>query len=200
MGRLDVASIESIQEFKLAFGDTRLNVLLNVAGMSNNLFYTSVSYPLAGVMPNKASDTLNGLTVDMVNTAFTINTFGPFFLTQALMPNIISASGPRHIAVVSSRVGSITDNTSGGLYAYRASKTAVNSFFKTMSVELKDRNIVVSMLHPGFTKTGLDADVWNMKEAVGPEEAATKLWNVVKSKQIEDTGKFWHREGNELPW
>lgn len=151
-------------------------------------------------MPNKGSDTLNGLTLDMVNTAFSINTFGPFFLTQALLPNILAASGPRHIAVVSSRVGSIADNTTGGLYAYRASKTAVNSFFKNMSVELKDKNVVVSMLHPGYTKTGLDPDVWSMQEAIGPDEAAEKLWRVVKSKGIEETGRFWHREGNELPW
>lgn len=155
---------------------------------------------LPGVMPNKHYDTLNDLTLEVVNTTFSINTFGPFFLTQALMSNILAADGPKHIAVMSSRVGSIGDNSSGGAYAYRASKTAVNSIFKNMAVELKEKGIVVSMLHPGFTKTGLDPDIWKMEEAVEPEEAASKLWQVLKGKDIKDTGKFWHREGMELPW
>ena len=154
----------------------------------------------SGVMPNKHYDTLNDLTLEVTNTTFAINTFGPFFLTQALMPNILAAEEPKHIAVMSSRVGSIADNSSGGAYAYRASKTAVNSIFKNMAVELKDKHVVVSMLHPGFTKTGLDPDVWKIEEAVEPDEAASKLWQVLKSKGINDTGKFWHREGMELPW
>lgn len=158
------------------------------------------THVLTGIMPNKHYDTLNGLTLEVANHAFSINTFGPFFLTQALLPNVLAAAEPKHIAVMSSRVGSIGDNSSGGSYAYRASKTAVNSLFKNMSVELKEKNVVVSMLHPGFTKTGLDPDVWKMKEAVEADEAASKLWEVLKSKSVEDTGKFWHREGMELPW
>ena len=116
------------------------------------------------------------------------------------MDNILAAPAPRRIAVTSSRVGSMADNSSGGYYAYRASKTAVNSFFKNLAVELKDKDVVVSMLHPGFTKTNLDPNIWKIPEAVEPEEAASKLWKVVKSTGLEDTGKFWHREGQELPW
>ena len=101
---------------------------------------------------------------------------------------------------MSSRVGSIADNSSGGSYAYRSSKTAVNSIFKSMAVELKKQGVVVSMLHPGFTKTNLDERVWEMKEAVEASEAAGKLWAVLKARPLEDTGKFWHREGSELPW
>lgn len=159
-----------------------------------------MTHLLTGIMPNKHYDTLNGLTLDVVTNTFSINTFGPFFLTQALLPNILAADDPKHIAVMSSRVGSIGDNSSGGSYAYRASKTAVNSFYKNMSVELTEKNVVVSMLHPGFTKTGLDPDVWKMEEAVEPDEAASKLWEVLKTKDVKETGKFWHREGMELPW
>ena len=94
----------------------------------------------------------------------------------------------------------MADNSSGGSYAYRASKAAVNSVFKNLAVELLEKNVVVSMLHPGFTKTNLSKDVWKIPEAVEPEEAASKLWGVVKGKKLEETGKFWHREGMELPW
>lgn len=151
-------------------------------------------------MPPKESDTLTGLTLPVMENTFAINTFGPVMLTQALLPNVLAAPSPRRIAVVSSRVGSIGDNSTGGYLAYRASKTAVNSFFKSIALDLKEKDVVVSMLHPGFTKTNLDPDIWKIKDAVEPEEAAGKLWKVLQGKQLEDTGKFWHREGMELPW
>ena len=151
-------------------------------------------------MPRPPSDALRTVTLETLQSTFAINTFGPLLFTQALLDNVLAAPAPRRVAVVSSRVGSLADNSSGGLYAYRASKTAVNSFFKNLAVELKDQDVVVSMLHPGFTKTNLDPDIWKNPDAVEPEEAASKLWKVVQSKGLEDTGKFWHREGQELPW
>lgn len=151
-------------------------------------------------MPPPTNDALRTITQETLNSTFAINTFGPLLLTQALLDNVLGAPSPRHIAVVSSRVGSIADNASGGHYAYRASKSAVNSIFKNLAIELKDQDVVVSMLHPGFTKTNLDPDVWKIPEAVEPDEAAGKLWKVLLSKGIKDTGKFWHREGQELPW
>ena len=184
IGRLDVTSIDSIWEFKSSFGEQPLDVLLNIAG----------------IMPPKESDTYDKVTMQIINQAFAVNAFGPVMLTQALLPNILKAKAPRTLAVVSSRVGSIADNTSGGYYAYRASKTAVNSFFKTLAVELKGKEVVVSMLHPGFTNTNLDPDIGKMPGVVEPGEAAGKLWKIVKAKKLDDTGKFWHREGQELPW
>lgn len=152
-------------------------------------------------MPDKKQDTLENIDLQTLERTFAINTYGPLLLTQALLPNVLAVQeGPRHIMVVSSRVGSIGDNSSGGIIAYRASKTALNSFFKSIALELKEKHIVVSMLHPGFTRTNLDPDVVKMADVVEPEEAAAKLWKVLQSKGIEDTGKFWHREGMELPW
>ncbi|KAG9728562.1 hypothetical protein KCU73_g12343, partial [Aureobasidium melanogenum] len=77
---------------------------------------------------------------------------------------------------------------------------AVNSIGKSLAMDLKDKGIAVSLLHPGIVKTGLDPTAADTYEAVMPDEAATKLWKVWQSKNIEDTGKFWHREGQELPW
>jgi NAD(P)-dependent dehydrogenase (short-subunit alcohol dehydrogenase family) len=151
-------------------------------------------------MVTKEKDNIEDLTLDMINTSFNINTFGPFLLTQALLPNVLAARGPRHIAVMSSRVGSIGDNTSGGYLSYRASKTAVNSLFKSIALDLREKEVVVSMLHPGFTKTNLDPDIWKIQGVVEPEEAASKLWKLLQSKGMGDTGKFWHRDGMELPW
>ncbi|KAG2162195.1 hypothetical protein JADG_001934 [Aureobasidium aubasidani] len=112
----------------------------------------------------------------------------------------LETASEARVGIVSSRVGSIADNSTGGIYAYRASKAPVNSIGKSLAMDLKDKGIVVTLLHPGIVKTGLDPSAANTPEAVLPDEAASKLWNIWQSKGIEDTGKFWHREGQELPW
>ena len=101
---------------------------------------------------------------------------------------------------MSSRVGSIADNSSGGSYAYRSSKAALNSISKSMAMDLKDKGVVIVIMHPGYVKTGLDPSSHTMSEAVMPDEAAEKLWKIFMSKSIQDTGRFWHREGFELEW
>ena len=151
-------------------------------------------------MPDPETDTREKVDLKIMQRAFAVNTFGPLLLTQALLPNVLAASSPRRIGVVSSRVGSIADNSSGGYYAYRASKCAVNSFFTNLAVELKEKDVVVTILHPGFTKTNLSPEIWKIPGVVEPEVAAGGLWKIVKSKGLEDTGKFWHREGQVLPW
>lgn len=121
------------------------------------------------------------------------------FVTQALLPNLLKAKTPK-IGIVTSRVGSIGDNSTGGMYAYRSSKAAANSIGKSMAMDLQDKNITVLLLHPGIVRSGLLPDTTS-PEAVEPVEAATKLWNnVVKPRGMESTGKFYHREGQELPW
>lgn len=120
-------------------------------------------------------------------------------LTQALLPNLLQSKTPK-VGMMSSRVGSIGDNSSGGSYAYRSSKAALNSICKSMSVDLKDKNVVIVVMHPGFTNTPLVPREHQHPESVEPEEAASKLWKILMSKGMEDSGKFWHREGYELPW
>ena len=94
----------------------------------------------------------------------------------------------------------MADNSSGGSYAYRSSKAALNSISKCMAVDLKDKGVVVVIMHPGIVKTGLDANSHTMTEAVEADEAAEKLWKILMSKKLDDTGRFWHREGMELEW
>lgn len=144
-------------------------------------------------------DSLSTTNPTVLNKTFSVNTTGPLSLTQALLPNLRKSSSPR-IGNMSSRVGSVGDNTSGGSYAYRASKAALNSISRSMAVDLKEVGVVVVIMHPGYVKTGLSPWDHNLPEAVEPEEAASKLWKVLMSKGIEDTGRFWHREGQELPW
>ena len=153
-----------------------------------------------GVAAGSEVDGLTNSTLDIFQKTFAVNTYGPFFVTQTLLPNLQAASSPK-IGIVSSRVGSIGDNSSGGHYAYRSSKAAVNSIGKSIAMDLKDKGITVLLLHPGFVKSNLLPNANMPPETVLPDEAAEKLWrNVVKPKGIEQTGTFWHREGFELPW
>lgn len=180
-----MTSVDSITTFKQSqIKDEPLDLLLNIAGIA------------AG----SETDSLTSSTPAIFQSTFAVNTFGPFFTTQALLPNL-RASPSAKIGIVSSRVGSIGDNSSGGHYAYRASKAAVNSVGKSMAMDLKPDGIAVLLLHPGFVKSNLLPDAKMPPETVLPDEAARKLWeNVVKPKGMEQTGTFWHREGFELPW
>lgn len=71
---------------------------------------------------------------------------------------------------------------------------------KNLAVELKAEGVVVVILHPGIVRTGLIPGAGDVPGAVEPDEAASKLYKILVGKEIEDTGKFWHREGEELPW
>ena len=146
-------------------------------------------------------DSLETTTYSTLLKTFSTNTFGPLLLTQALLPSLLMSPHPR-IGLMSSRVGSIADNSSGGSYAYRASKAALNSIGKSMAVNLKEKGVVVVLMHPGYVKSGLvpTEKMEQVKEAVEPEEAAGKLWKVLMEKGLGDSGRFWHRDGMELPW
>jgi NAD(P)-dependent dehydrogenase (short-subunit alcohol dehydrogenase family) len=182
--QLDVTSTSSIDAFKKELRDESIDLLLNVAG----------------IMASPDKDGLETTSLSVLEKTFAVNTFGPLLLTQALLPNLLKSSSPK-ICIVSSRVGSIADNSSGGSYAYRASKAAVNSIGKSLAMDLKSKNVPVLLLHPGIVKSNLMPGVSMPAEAVMPDEAAKKLWeNVVKVKGMESTGTFWHREGFELDW
>ncbi|KAH0847760.1 C-factor [Fonsecaea pedrosoi] len=184
VAEVDVTSPESIQKFKDTLGDTAVDLLLNIAG----------------VAASSEDDSLTTSNLQVFQRTFAVNTFGVFLLTQALLHNILKASKPK-IGIVSSRVGSVGDNSSGGHYAYRSSKAAVNSIGKSMAMDLKDKGVTVMLLHPGYVRTNLLPGAKMPPETVEPDEAARKLWvNIVSQKTIDDTGKFWHREGFELPW
>lgn len=108
-------------------------------------------------------------------------------------------------AIMSARVGSISDNTSGGWYTYRASKAGVNQLVKGFDIFLKQKSgdkAVVVGLHPGTVKTGLSEQFWasTAKEKLfSPEYAAERLAGVVGGLNVEGRGKCWDWKGVEIP-
>ncbi|KAF6218978.1 hypothetical protein HO133_005522 [Letharia lupina] len=205
----DASSEASIQTFATGFKGRQADLILKIAGVLHLGISKRIPVPgfiadavrLPGIMAPHEQDTLEPTTHSVLLRTFSTNTFAPLLLTQALLPSLLLSPHPR-TGLVSSRVGSIADDSSGGSYAYRASKAALNSVGKSMAIDLEEEGVVVVLMHPGYVKIGLDTSgkTHQMKEAVEPEEAAEKLWKVCMGNGIGETGRFWHREGMGLDW
>jgi NAD(P)-dependent dehydrogenase (short-subunit alcohol dehydrogenase family) len=151
-------------------------------------------------MPVPQKDALETVTLQTLETTFAVNAYGPLLLTQALLPYLLLAPEPK-VAVMSSRMGSIGDNASGGAYAYRASKAAVNAVFKSLAVDLQARGVAVVLLHPGIVRTNMTAGLADTgSAAVEAGQAVEELWAVLRGKGVQDSGRWWHRSGEELMW
>lgn len=138
-------------------------------------------------------DSLDALDTGSILEQFTVNALGPLCVTQALLPKLSAGS---KVAIVTSRMGSVTDNTSGGMYGYRMSKAAVNMAGMSLAHDLKRFGISVALLHPGFVRT----DMTGGKGYISPSEAAHGLIAQIMRMTNDNTGSFWHSNGEELPW
>lgn len=138
-------------------------------------------------------DSLDALDTDSLMEQFRVNAIGPLCVTQALVPKLSSGS---KVAIVTSRMGSVTDNTSGGMYGYRMSKSAVNMAGMSLAQDLKTLGISVALLHPGFVRT----DMTGGNGYISAAESAQGLIAQIMRMTLENTGSFWHCNGEELPW
>ena len=138
-------------------------------------------------------DSLDQLDFEAMERQFRVNTLGPLRVTTALMDNLRPGSKS---FVITSAMGSISDNTSGGYYGYRVSKAAVNMAFKSLSVDMEDRGIGAFMLHPGYVIT----DMTGHQGHVTAEESARGLIERMNELEIGETGTFRHAKGHNLDW
>lgn len=137
---------------------------------------------------------------DAFHKEYAVNTLGPLRVTQALLP--LMGEGGR-IGIVTSRVGSLSENRSGGLYGYRMSKAAANMAGLNLARDLKSRGIAVMCLHPGSVRTQMTAglsDVATVGMLVEPDTAARGLIARMDELTLETTGTFRHANGETLPW
>lgn len=138
-------------------------------------------------------EVLGSLDFDSIRRQMEINAYAPLRVCEALLPNLKRGS---KIVNITSRMGSIADNDSGGRYGYRASKAALNAFGKSLAVDLKDHGIAVALLHPGYVKTRMV----NFGGLITPEESAQGLAERIAELNLKNSGSFWHSNGEELPW
>ena len=124
-----------------------------------------------------------------------VNTIAPLMLVQTFVEQV-AVSQQKLVAVISSKVGSIADNSSGGSYIYRSSKTAVNQVVKSLSVDLAGRNISVISLHPGWVKT----DMGGSNAEISTDESVSGLKSILQSAGPAQSGQFIEFNGNSIPW
>lgn len=131
---------------------------------------------------------------DLIDT-FRVNAVAPLLLAQALLPLLKKGRRPV-IASITSRMGSIADNGSGGAYAYRASKAALNMLNKSMALDLTHQGIITVVLHPGWVRT----DMGGRGAKLPVDESVAGLLEVVEGLTEIDSGRFFDWRGQEIPW
>ena len=147
----------------------------------------------AGVLERESLGDIDEAGFDSMRRQFEVNALGPLRVAQALLDHL--ADGAK-VGIVTSRMGSVADNGSGGRYGYRASKAAVNAIGKSLAVDLQPRGIAVFLLHPGYVATDMVGGTGD----VSPEQAAAQLVERLDGLALEQTGTFWHANGSPLPW
>lgn len=138
------------------------------------------------------SQNIDNITLERLRFAFELNTAAPLLLTQALLPNLRAAAPNAKVAIVSSAMGSISENTSGGHYAYRTSKAAVNMVGKGLSVDLRPEGIAVGMIHPGFVYTGFGGAKERVSGQRDVDVSVRGVLQAVDEISLSNTGCFLH--------
>ena len=175
--QLDVADAASVAALAERLVDTPIDILINNAGMLN-----------------RADSTMDTLDFDVMERSFQVNSLGPLRVTQALLPNLNAGKG-KTVVSITSRLGSIELST-GGLYSYRTSKTALNQINKIMSSELAPQGFTCVVMHPGWVQT----DMGGPNATLTKPESIAGMIGVIENLTPASTGKFFNYDGAELPW
>ena len=170
---IDVSDGESVRRLRSTLGDEPIDVLINNAGILRHDAFGQIDY-------------------EEMLEQYRVNALGPLRVTEALAGNLHEGS---KVAIVTSRVGSIDDNGSGGNWGYRASKTAVNMIGTNLMHELKPRGIAVVLLHPGLVATDMTGG-----HGIAAADSARGLIARIDELNLENSGGFRHAEGYMLPW
>jgi NAD(P)-dependent dehydrogenase (short-subunit alcohol dehydrogenase family) len=175
--RLDVSDGDSVRALARSIGALPIDALVNNAGRG-------------GGGPG-----IGQLKWDMVAEYFWINTLGPMRVTQALLPSLRRGAGKK-IAHLSSNMGSIGDNTSGGHYAYRSSKAALNMMNRSLAHELEREGFTCLVLHPGWVQTSMGGP----KAPMAVADSVAALIALIDGAVPAQSGKFLKYDGTELAW
>ena len=171
---IDITSDTSVADLRDRL-TTDIDVLINNAGIIQRV-------------------TLGALDFESIREQFEVNALGPLRLTQALLPLLKAGS---KIVLMTSRMGSIADNTSGDSYGYRMSKVALSMAGKSLAHDLKPEGIAIAILHPGLVQTRMTNFTAN---GITPAVAVQGLLDRIDQLTLDTSGSFWHSNGEMLPW
>jgi NAD(P)-dependent dehydrogenase (short-subunit alcohol dehydrogenase family) len=171
---VDVTTQRGVAGLAEALGDRAVDTLINNAGVLSD-------------------ESLDDLDFKRIRRQFEVNSLGPLRVTAAVRDNLAEGS---KVAIITSRMGSIEDNTSGGRYGYRMSKSAVNMAGRSLAHDLREAGVAVILVHPGFVRT----DMTGHQGLVDPPESAAGLIARIDELTMEHSGTFVHANGERLPW
>ena len=172
--KVDVGNPESLPDSLVRINDVKIDLLINNAGVL-------------------AKESLDDWDPNTIEHQFRVNAMGPLLVTQCLQAQMKSGS---KVALITSRMGSMADNGSGGYYGYRMSKAALNAAGVSMAKDLKEKDISVAILHPGYVQT----EMVSYGGDIDADTAAQRLAKRIEETNLENSGSFWHSNGDELPW
>lgn len=170
---IDVADESSVRQLAGSVKGVQLDWLINNAGILGR-------------------EGLENLDFESIEQQFRVNAMGPLRVTHALIPNLGPGS---KVGIVTSRMGSVDDNSSGGYYGYRMSKAAVNMAGVSLARDLEQEGVAIALLHPGMVATDMTAN-----NGVPVSKSASGLIRRMDELNLQNTGSFWHAEGEILPW
>ncbi|MBJ88523.1 MAG: short-chain dehydrogenase [Woeseia sp.] len=174
IGNIDVCDDEAAENLSQQLAGRSIDILVNNAGILRQ-------------------DRLNSIDYESMLDQYRVNTLGPLRITHALLDNLGQGS---KVGIITSRVGSIEDNSSGNNYGYRCSKAAANMVGMNLHHDLSALGIAVAILHPGYVKT----DMTGGSGMITPLESAQGLIKCLDQLDLESSGQFWHANGEMLPW
>ena len=174
---LDVADPASVAALTKALGSRPIDALVNNAGVGGS------------------GPTIEQLDFGDVMRTMDVNALGPMRVTQAAWGNLL-AGRRKLVANITSRMGSIADNGSGGYFAYRASKSALNSLTRTLALDARRAGVTCVLLHPGWVAT----DMGGREAPLSPQQSVQGMLTVLDRLGPADSGRFLDWSGAELPW
>ncbi len=179
--------------------DVRLEAGLDLTSAASivELVQRLEGLPLHGLILNAGileSTSLDNLDPDSLRRQFEVNALAPLLLARALLDQMVHGA---KLVLMTSRMGSIDDNTSGGSYGYRMSKVALNMAGRSLAIDLQPRGIAVAILHPGLVRTRM---INFNPQGISPEEAVRGLLQRIDALTLATSGTFWHANGDILPW
>lgn len=172
--KVDVGNPECLEKILPTLKDVKIDLLINNAGVL-------------------ATESLDNMSAKTIEYQMRVNALGPVLVTQLLKEQLVEGA---KVALITSRMGSMTDNTSGGYYGYRMSKAALNMAGVSLAHDLKDQGVAVALLHPGYVQT----EMVNNNGDISPAVAVERLMQRIEQLNISNSGTFWHSNGEVLPW
>ncbi len=176
---LDVSNFDQIDQLAKLLSGVAIDLLINNAG----------------IYAHDYSARSNAVDEQAWIESFRINSIAPLKMVEAFTKNI-ARSQLKKIANITSKMGSVDDNTSGGHYLYRSSKAALNIVTKSLAIDLAPQGILVSLIHPGWVRT----DMGGSNALISVEQSVAGMRKVIEKLTPANSGRFYAYDGQEVPW